>query len=126
MICFSKYKDHDIDEDPIIVLPCEHFFATSTLDGCLDLTSVYETSTLGNYVGLKTLRGSAVSEKPRQCSECRSIIHSVRRYGRYLRLVELRSLERKHLMMVNHTVASISKKVENEVDQSTLKALDKV
>lgn len=124
LITFAKYEDHDVDEEPIIVLPCKHFFTTSTLDGHLEIDRVYETDELGKPLkGLKPLSGIDVSEKPKQCPECRCVIHSVRRYGRVLRLAELRSLERKHMMMVNQALLILSKRVERTWDDRTVNKL---
>jgi hypothetical protein len=54
MICFSTYQDHDVDDDPVIFLPCGHFFAVSTLDGCLEIDSVYATGEDGKtFTGIK-------------------------------------------------------------------------
>jgi hypothetical protein len=47
MICFSIYQDHDVDDDPVISHPCGHFFAVSTLDGCLEIGSVNDTDEAG-------------------------------------------------------------------------------
>lgn len=37
MIEFNTYEDLDLDKDPIIFLPCGHFFSVSTLDGVIEL-----------------------------------------------------------------------------------------
>jgi hypothetical protein len=115
MICLTQYEDHDVDDDPIIVLPCKHFFAMSTLDGHLQISAVYETDNTGKtFTGLKSLIGASSGDgKPQQCPECRSAIHSVRRYGRFLRLVELRGLERKHVMIVDTALAQLSGLLSN-------------
>ena len=112
MKSFTTYEDHNVDEDPVIFLPCGHFFAASTLDGCTSIQTVYDSNDSGEFTGLKSLRGIA-SEKPKQCPECRAAIHSVRRYGRLLRLVEIRSLERKHLMVVDGVLENLEPLVES-------------
>ena len=42
MISMASYQAHDVDEDPIIVLPCKHFYSTSTLDGMFRIHDAYE------------------------------------------------------------------------------------
>jgi hypothetical protein len=112
----TTYEALDVNVDPIVVLPCKHFFATSTLDGHLQIDTVYAVDDLQNFTGLKSLIGASPgTEKPKQCPECRASIHSVRRYGRVLRLVELRSLERKHIMMVESSIAKLSEVVGTDV-----------
>jgi hypothetical protein len=126
LIRLSTYDDHDVDDDPIIFLPCGHFFAVSTLDGFLEITTVYDTDETGKkFTGLKSLRGNTVSEKPKQCPDCRAAIHSVRRYGRFLRLIELRSLERKHMMVVKRALETLSRRVEKS-DDKVIKGLKKL
>jgi hypothetical protein len=127
MISFSTYEDHDVDDDPVIFLPCGHFFAVSTLDGHLEIDSVYVTDEEGKtFTGLKPLRGNTVSEKPKQCPDCRAAIQSVRRYGRFLRLVELRSLERKHIMVVKRALDTLSRRVDKSDDGNVIEGLKKL
>lgn len=111
---FTAYEDQDVDEDPVIFLPCGHFFTVSTLDGHLSINEVYEETTAGSgeFWSVKPLRAANISEKPMTCPDCRSVIHSVKRYGRLLRLAELRSLERKAIMNVNETLKHISMRME--------------
>lgn len=126
MISFTTYKDHDVDADPIIVLPCGHFFATSNLDRHLEMDQVYETDDYGaSFTGLKSLLGSNGSKEPKHCPECRAAIHSVRRYGRFLRLTELRSLERKHAMMAEPVLRILEEKIRSSRDDRHLAKLSK-
>jgi hypothetical protein len=106
----STYRDLDVNEDPIIVLPCKHFYSTSTLDGHLSLKQVYNQDPVtGKFTSIRPLHEADVDEKPKSCPDCRNVIHSVQRYGRLLRLTELRSLERKHLISVNDLLNDISR-----------------
>lgn len=122
MINMSTYGDHDVDADPIIFLPCGHFFAMSTMDGVIEIGKVYEsggTSGQGHFVGLKSLRGlSNISEKSKQCPDCRSIVHSIKRYGRILRLIELRGLERKHMAMADQALKINEKRAQEMCSSS--------
>ena len=104
MIALASYEEHDVDEEPVLVLPCEHVYTLSTLDGHLGLGQVYDVDTQsGDFLGIKPFAGASVTERPASCPDCRSPIHSIRRYGRLLRLSELRSLERKRLMTIDRT-----------------------
>lgn len=42
MKAFGDLNDEDVNEDPLIVLPCSHVFTASTLDGMMELHKVYE------------------------------------------------------------------------------------
>jgi hypothetical protein len=113
MINLTSYRDHDLNEDPMVFLPCGHFFATSSMDGILEIHKVYQKDPNSDaFVGLIS-RGNDVNEKSKQCPECRGIIHSVRRYGRLLRLIELRSLERKHMAMMGQALMINEKRISS-------------
>lgn len=108
MICFETYEEHDIDADPIVCLPCGHIYSISTLDGHLGFSEVY-TKESERWTATKSLRTASIYEKPKCCPNCRAGIHSVQRYGRLLRLIELRSLERKHLMAIDQALDTLSR-----------------
>jgi hypothetical protein len=105
----TSYKEHDTNTDPILVLPCGHFFAMSSLDGHFGMSEVYARAAFDcqDYVALKLLSGADINEKPRTCPDCRRIAHSIYRYGRIFRFSELRALERKHKMIMNHKLACL-------------------
>jgi hypothetical protein len=103
----AEYGDHDVNKDPVVVLPCGHFFSTSTLDGHFGMSEVYVRTGIDSleYVALNPLAHANISEKPRSCPQCRKVVHSINRYGRIFRLSELRSLERKHAISVDQLLS---------------------
>lgn len=112
MIMLTSYEEHNVDDDPIIVLPCGHLYTVSSLDGHLAMKEVYKRDESGSFVAVRPLREADINEKPMACPGCRAVIHSIRRYGRLLRLSELRSLERKHLMSVDQSLEMISRQTQ--------------
>lgn len=120
----KTYANLDLDSDPIIFLPCGHFFSMSTMDGHMDIESVYDREPNGEFCGLKPLQASGISEKFKRCIKCREVIHSIRRYGRVTKMSELRSLERKYMQMVDSTLNAMSKKETKDV--SKLKKLQEL
>eukprot|EP00804_Cyclotella_cryptica_P021863 CCRYP_000836-RA/>CCRYP_000836-RA protein AED:0.40 eAED:0.12 QI:0/0/0/0.5/1/1/6/0/1669 len=110
VIEFTEYQDLDLDNDPIIFLPCGHFFSMSTLDGWIHLNTAYKQNNVGEYIGVENL-GNIVSE-PKSCPDCRSVIHSVKRYGRLTAFHCLRSFERKHMMKVDIKLSLLSSSFE--------------
>lgn len=86
MLSMLKYAELDsLDGDPVVVLPCGHFFCVSTLDGIMGLDR--------NDFAAK-LRYSFVT--PRACPHCKEAIRHVNRYGNVQKVAELRLMERKH------------------------------
>ena len=114
MISLAAYEEHDVDEDPILVLPCGHFYACSTLDGHMDLADAYGNDEDGSFVGIKELSPDEKTSKPKACIDCRCIIQNIKRYGRLLRFAEIRSLERKHLMSIDRSLDILSRETGDD------------
>lgn len=108
----TTYEEHNVDDDPVLVLPCGHLYTVSSLDGHLAMKKVYKRDESGTFVAVRPLRGADINDKPMACPDCRAVIHSIRYFGRILRLSELRSLERKHLMGVNQSLEMISRQTQ--------------
>lgn len=120
MICFTQYQNHDVNEDPIIVLPCKHFYSASTLDGLFEISQAYELDENGDFVGVKSLIEHCDAVKPKTCPDCRAVVHSTKRYGRLLSFIRLRVLERKHIMSIERSLQMLSKKLETEGSSSNV------
>jgi hypothetical protein len=134
MILFEKYEDQDLDADPILVLPCGHFYSMSSLDGIIGIDRAYERQANDEEFSRPlSLINSDVSEKAKQCPDCRAPIHSVRRYSRITTFSGLRCLERKHMMKVDEALKSFStqepskrsigglRKIEREIKASPMR-----
>ncbi len=116
---FSSYAVHDVNEDPIIVLPCGHFYSATTLDGHFGMSQSYDINENGDFVGLKSLLENCRDVKPKQCPDCRSAVHSVKRYGRLLAFVRLRVLERKHIMVIEKSIRLAERQIEDRKKSPT-------
>jgi hypothetical protein len=55
MLEMKEYSEIDLDESPIVVLSCGHFFTAETLDGITGIAEVYEQNALGEFVGLRDI-----------------------------------------------------------------------
>lgn len=82
---FRPYADIDLDESPIVVLGCGHFFTSETLDGLVGLDKVYLTDKLGNFTGLKNISVSLAQTTP-CCPDCKRTIRqfATKRYNRLI------------------------------------------
>lgn len=103
MIEFKSYKDCDLNEDPIIVLPCQHFYTMSTCDGIFNVSEAYEFDSDGTCTGIRYM-SHRDDIKPKCCPECRMVLHSVMRYGRVVSFLRLRFLEYKHILSVENSI----------------------
>lgn len=125
MICLTTYQEHDVDSDPIVVLPCGHFYATSTLDGLFQMNQAYEIDDDGNFINIRSLLDHCNDVKPKACPECRNIVHSVKRYGRLLSFVRLRVMERKHIMAIERSLLLVSRKIKQSYNKDDVVQIEK-
>ncbi|KAI9765229.1 MAG: hypothetical protein M1840_007721 [Geoglossum simile] len=81
----SSYSEINLDETPIILLRCGHFFTAETLDSLLNIGSVYETDMGGDFIGLKDFSGELAEQLP-TCPNCRQPLqqYSTQRYNRII------------------------------------------
>ncbi|KAH8889256.1 hypothetical protein GQ53DRAFT_723440 [Thozetella sp. PMI_491] len=82
---FKIYRDIDLDETPIVVLGCGHFFTPESLDGLVGMSEVYTTDKYGNFHGLKNFSAVMSSGVP-SCPDCKCPIRqfATRRYNRVI------------------------------------------
>jgi hypothetical protein len=80
IILSQEYYEIDINETPVLVLGCGHFFTVETLDGLVDLQKAYKLD--NNRFYCVELTGEFL-QLPR-CLTCRAPIRNIRRYGRIL------------------------------------------
>jgi hypothetical protein len=87
---YSTYEKINLDEDPIIVLPCKHFFTRSSLDGTFDIGSVYDTDANGDFVASR--RSGSLASQHVRCPNCRLPVSQIQRYNRITKAAILESL----------------------------------
>lgn len=78
----KDFRDIDLNETPIVVLGCGHFFTAESLDGLVNMNEVYADDPLtGRYVGL---RKSPANLSVPCCPDCKQPIRqfATKRYGR--------------------------------------------
>lgn len=80
-----SYIEVKLDESPIVVLGCGHFFTGETLDGLVGLDEVYTRDKEGNFNGLKNATNS-LSQKVPLCPDCKRPIRqfATKRYNRLI------------------------------------------
>ena len=129
LLAGESYSECNVSEDPVLFLPCGHFYTVSTMDGLFELNRFFKvdraTCEAQEVVPLAELvKSDKVSEKPKVCPDCRAPIHSLKRYGRVLRLIELRALERKHLISMKQTLSRIEECVSSNPSPKVLRLIE--
>ncbi|EWZ86614.1 hypothetical protein FOWG_10174 [Fusarium oxysporum f. sp. lycopersici MN25] len=82
---FLSYAEIDLDESPVVVLSCGHFFTGETLDGSVSLDEVYARDGEGKFNGLNDISESLSSKVP-FCPVCKRPIRqfATKRYNRLI------------------------------------------
>ncbi|KAJ5422986.1 hypothetical protein N7445_011094 [Penicillium cf. griseofulvum] len=70
---WKTYSEIDLDETPIIVLGCGHFFTSESVDGLVGLDEVYTRDKNGKFEGLRDVSSSLASAIP-SCPDCKQPI----------------------------------------------------
>lgn len=81
----KTYAEIDVEETPIVVLSCGHFFTAETLDGLIGMHDVYIANQLGQYTGLADVSTALASQIPR-CPDCQCPVRQyvTQRYNRVI------------------------------------------
>ena len=84
MLEFKTYSEINLDESPIVVLGCGHFFTAETLDGMVGMRDVYLQDLYGNFTGLK--EPSELATAIPRCPDCNALIRQfvTQRYNRVI------------------------------------------
>lgn len=80
---FTTYEQIDLDENPVVVLPCQHFFSRRFVDVMLNIMAVYASDEHGQFV--RVITPSQMIVQLKQCPDCRQLISGLHRYNRILK-----------------------------------------
>ncbi|CUS14855.1 unnamed protein product [Tuber aestivum] len=98
LIMFETYRNINLDEDPVIVPKCGHFYTLDTYDNHMGLKRVYRFDMFGKITGPRPLDGSdepadGDSEKEelkiKNCPDCRAPLRDIHRYNRIIKSASL-------------------------------------
>ncbi|CEF72035.1 unnamed protein product [Fusarium graminearum] len=109
---FRKYSEIDLDEAPIVVLGCGHFFTGETLDGLVGLGEVYHTDMSGNFTGMKNMSGTLAQKTP-CCPDCKRSIRqfATRRYNRVINRAVMDEICKRFLIKGQAALDKLNKKL---------------
>lgn len=131
VIEFSKYGEIDLDQDPIIVLPCQHFFTKNFLDENLEIGDAYKRDKDGKFIqGLPS--GEDLDVQLKQCPYCRMPISGIQRYNRVLKRAVLNTMLKSLIIRSEQKYKSIFEELDaferklQETRQTSLDTLQNV
>lgn len=122
MLEFKEYSEIDLDETPIVVLGCGHFFTTETLDGIIGMHNVYETDQDGQFIALKDNSGELSHNIP-FCPSCKQQIRQfvTQRYNRVINRAVIDEMSKRFLVHGQTGLARMEEKLEkleNDLEHS--------
>ncbi|KAK3984517.1 hypothetical protein QBC44DRAFT_336811 [Cladorrhinum sp. PSN332] len=105
---FNTFGDIDLDESPIVMLGCSHFFTGESLDCMLRMTDVYSVDKAGRYDGLFEPSGEISAAVP-ACPDCRVPIQqfSVKRYNRVVNRAVMDETVKRFLVNGSRTLETL-------------------
>ncbi|KAL8706505.1 MAG: hypothetical protein Q9201_000437 [Fulgogasparrea decipioides] len=94
-----SYAEIDVNETPIVVLACGHFFTSDTLDGHMRMTDVHVQDVFGEYSALRDVSAELAQAIP-QCPGCQRPVrqHSTQRYSRIMNRAVVDEMSKRFLV----------------------------
>jgi hypothetical protein len=117
----KSYKEIDIDETPIVVLGCGHFFTAESLDGLMGMSEVYEVDRYGEFTGLKNMSAVLAGAIP-CCPDCKCPVRqfATQRYNRVINRAVIDEMSKRFLTTGRHELRELERQIfELEQDLDT-------
>ncbi|KAL2838452.1 hypothetical protein BJY01DRAFT_258037 [Aspergillus pseudoustus] len=105
MLEFKSYSEINLDESPIVVLGCGHFFTAETLDGHIWMHDAYRTDKEGQYVALA--QSTSLTQFVPRCPDCQSPIqqYATQRYNRVINRAVLDETSKRFIISSHQNLA---------------------
>jgi hypothetical protein len=118
----KSYGDIDIDETPIVVLGCGHFFTAESLDGLMSMSDVYEMDNYGEFIGLKEVSDSLAQAIP-SCPDCKCPVRqfATKRYNRVINRAVIDEMSKRFLTSGRDELRALESKIvelEHDLEES--------
>ncbi|CAG8957876.1 hypothetical protein HYFRA_00000216 [Hymenoscyphus fraxineus] len=118
----KSYGEIDVNETPIVVLGCGHFFTAESLDGIMNMSEVYEQDMHGEFTALKDVSPTFSAAVP-SCPDCKCPIRqfATQRYNRVINRAVIDEISRRFLTAGKDEIRQFEKdvpKLEKRFDDS--------
>lgn len=114
MIMMTPYADLDLNESPIVVLGCGHFFTIETLDGLVGLKDVYQVDPkTGSFTAL--YENTRLAASVPQCPNCRCPIkqYVTQRYNRLINRAVIDEMSKRFIVSGQQELRQLEKQLHN-------------
>ncbi|KAI9752216.1 MAG: hypothetical protein M4579_005719 [Chaenotheca gracillima] len=118
----KSYGEIDLNDTPIVVLGCGHFFTTETLDGHMGIAEVYTQDAHGEYNGLQDVSAILARSVPR-CADCQCPVrqYSTQRFNRVINKAVIDEMSKRFLVNGKEELRSLERQIveiEHELENS--------
>lgn len=112
LVEMKLYGEIDLNETPIVVLSCGHFFTAETLDGHMGMSDVYMQDRCGGFTRLRGITNIIALSGPR-CPDCQSPVrqYCVQRYNRVLNRAVIDEMSKRFLVSGKDELQCLKRKI---------------
>lgn len=114
----KTYGEIDLDETPIVVLGCGHFFTAETLDGHVGMTEVYLHDGSSEFTAVRDVSSTLAPSIPR-CPDCQCPVrqHCAKRFNRVINRAVIDEMSKRFLVKGQADLREVERQVvELELD----------
>ncbi|KAK6530663.1 hypothetical protein TWF281_007502 [Arthrobotrys megalospora] len=114
MLMFETYRESK--DEPIIFLPCDHYFTVSTFDGVANMKDFFEFDPTEDWkITKRYLQEKSSPELPR-CPKCRAPNTTSARYNEVVKKAQLQNCIRQFTLASHNRLMGIIKDIDNFQD----------
>ena len=118
----KTYGEIDLDDTPIAVLGCGHFFTAETLDGHMGMADVYEQDINGIFTSIRDTSDSLARAVPR-CPDCQCPVRQfcTQRFNRVINRAVIDEMSKRFLVNGKDRLRELEQKItdlENDLANS--------
>ncbi|KAM5476967.1 hypothetical protein MauCBS54593_000238 [Microsporum audouinii] len=109
----KSYGEIDVDESPIVVLGCGHFFTAESLDGLMSMGEVYELDAEGEFTGLKDI-STALAQSVPFCPDCKCSVRqfATQRYNRVVNRAVIDEMSKRFLSSGRDGLRELERRID--------------
>lgn len=122
----KSYGEINLEDSPIIVLGCGHFFTAETLDGLMGMGEVYKQDERGAFTGLRDTSLSLAKAVPR-CPDCQCPMrqYCAQRYNRVINRAVVDEMSKRFLLQGKLELRELELRID-ETDRTSHDFLDEM